>query len=88
MKQNPKAIKALKRVMTEEQLIKFINNVRATHGLSDKEIDLELSRETVLTLIAYPHNSFSWMKSDEREIYWKSIFEKLTQKEYNLTLFI
>jgi hypothetical protein len=92
MKPNPKAIKALQRVMTLDQRKEFVSECIACNGENflrlctyETCIDSDFDPYNVLR---YPCNSFLWTRSKKGFDYWCYIFAELTEKERATKLFI
>ena len=91
MKPNPKAIKALKRVMSPKQRKEFVKCCKNQNGINFLE---RCNYNTVIfkkgkgnELCDY-RNSFSWTVYGCDYHYWTNTFGNLTSQERKLKLFI
>lgn len=92
MKPNPKAIEALKRVMTLDQRKEFVEECEKYNGKDFlKNCDYKTTIEFCKNLpnhLTHPFNSFMWIKSKKGFDYWADRMNSLTYKERSLKLFI
>ena len=83
---NPEAIKALKRVMPYRKTRQMFIDECIKAKCQDFESEWPDNISLATLFISWV--SFEWSKSKNGHYFWQKIFNKLTEKEYKLKIFL